>query len=767
MSNLTQPLVGFSGRWRRASGLALMLGLALTAFQSSAQVLVPLTDITQVAAGGFHTCAVNHAGEVKCWGSNANGQLGDGTVTERVTPVGVGGMTIGVSAVAAGRFHTCALTAGGGVKCWGGNANGQLGDGTTTERLTPVDVSGLASGVSAIAAGESHTCALTTGGAVKCWGFNANGQLGDGANADQLVPVVVSGLTGGVSAIAAGERHTCALIASGGLKCWGRNFEGHLGDGTTTQRLTPVDVSGLTGGVSAIAAGGFHTCAVTTGGGAKCWGGNFSGQVGDGTTTRRLTPVDVSGLAGGAIAIAAGAFHTCAVSNGGALKCWGSNSGQIGDGTATERLTPVDVSGLTGGVSAIAVGVNHSCALTTAGRVQCWGFNANGQLGDATTSNRLTPTDASGLSSGVSAIDAGSFHTCAASSSGGVKCWGNNPVGQIGDGTSFNRITPVNVSGLTSGVSAITAGREHTCALDTSGGVKCWGNNSGGQLGDGSTMTRLTPTGVSGLTSGVSAIAARGDHTCALVTNGAIKCWGSNGFGQLGDGSNTRRLTPVDVIDLTSPVSAIAAGRNHTCALTTGGGVKCWGLNSNGQLGDGTTTQRLTPVDVSGLTGGVIAIAAAGNHTCALTAVGGVKCWGFNANGQLGDGTVFNRLTPVDVSGLTSGISTIAAGQSHTCSLTTGGGSKCWGNNSSGQLGNGSTANRLTPVDVSGLTSEVSAITAGSEQTCALTTGGVAKCWGSHQFGQLGVGGRSYLLPGDVLAPSLSVISANGFENAP
>ena len=273
-----------------------------------------------------------------------------------------------------------------------------------------------------------------------------------------------------------------------------------------------------------------------------------------------------------------------------------------------------------------------------------------------TPTSTPTPTPAT-----ATAVVAGHSHTCALTSSGGVKCWGNNTYGQLGDGTTTNRTTPVDVSGLTSGVSAIAAGGHHTCALTTSGGVKCWGWNNHGQLGDGTTTTnRTTPADVSGLTSGVSGIAVGFYHTCAVMTGGGVKCWGYNYWGQLGDGSQTDRYTPVNASELTSAASAVTAGGGHTCVRTTSGGAKCWGYGGWGQLGHGTLVEHsLTPVDVSGLTSEVSAIVSSptSSFTCALTTSGGAKCWGENTNGQLGDGTSGNvRAAPVDVSGLASGV---------------------------------------------------------------------------------------------------------------
>lgn len=730
----------------RRSRFALWVGFLHLIFLTPTAVQAA-TPMISTGAQSQHTCTLTSAGGVSCWGSNSNGQLGDGSTSARLTPVDVSGLASGVNSIAAGTAHVCALTSAGGVKCWGKNLYGQLGDGSITDRLTPADVSGLTSGVSAIMAGGNHTCAITNVGSVKCWGYNAQGQLGDGTKTQRLTPVDVSGLTSAVTAMAAGRRHTCALTSAGSVKCWGFNTWGQLGDGSSTSRLTPVDVLGLASGISAITAGDMYTCALTGAGGAKCWGDNVEGQLGDGSSAVRLTAVDVIGLASGTRAITAGYRHACALTSAGGMKCWGSNAyGQLGDGSTTSTPSAVNVSGLTSDISAITAGFGHTCALTNGGAVTCWGSNSDNQLGDGSNNGkRLTAVDVKGLGSGVSQIAAGAMHNCALASGGAVKCWGANIYGQLGDGSTAGGLTPVVVGGLVGGVSTMAAGDMYTCVLTSASGVKCWGENSLGQLGDGSAVQRSTPVDVSGLTSGVTAIAGGWATTCAVTSGGAVKCWGNNDWGQLGDGTYTQSLIPVPVVGLTGGVIAVEVSDSHSCALTGAGGVKCWGDNSTGQLGNGSTIDSPTPVDVVGLGGAAIAITNAYGHTCALISSGSVRCWGDNRLGAVGDGSTINRLLPVDVSGLTSGVSAIAAGTSHVCALTSGGGVKCWGGNNDGQLGDNSIINRLTPVDVVGLTSGVSAIAGGGGfHTCALTNSGAVKCWGNNIYGQSGDGTAGY-----------------------
>lgn len=354
------------------------------------------------------------------------------------------------------------------------------------------------------------------------------------------------------------------------------------------------------------------------------------------------------------VEVAAGRGHTCARRSTGAVLCWGRNyDGELADGTMEEnQLRPRPVLGVTDAVE-LALGDYFTCARRMNGSVLCWGNNSQGQLGDGTDGNvRRMPVAVADLNDAVE-IGAGASHACARRANGTMVCWGLGSMGQLGDGTTaIRRNRPVAVTGL-SDVVQITVGSAHTCARRNSGSVLCWGRNMEGQLGDGTNEIALrTPTAVTGLVD-ADAIAAEGNFTCAIRAGALVSCWGTNGSGQLGDGtSGMNRNAPTLVPEL-SNVTRLALGFSHACALLRDGGVRCWGANDTGLVGDGTTqSPRLRPTAVVGLSD-ADAIAANGNTSCARRRNGAVLCWGNNTAGQLGDGMIGNTIsTPTPVPGL-------------------------------------------------------------------------------------------------------------------
>jgi alpha-tubulin suppressor-like RCC1 family protein len=703
------------------------------------------------------TCAVLDDGTPRCWGANALGQIGNGTVTTSQTPpaqpTGIGG----VVAVATGQGHACVLLGSGLVKCWGDNSSGQLGNGTSGgPSNTAVSVSGLTLAV-AIAAGENFTCVLRVDGTARCWGFGNSGQLGNGTFNNSSVPVTVSGLSNAV-AITAGRGHACALLADGTARCWGSGNSGKLGNGSAADQESPVPVSGLNGAV-AVVAGYFHTCALLVDGSGQCWGRNLEGQLGDGTLVSKTVPTPVSQLTQ-AIAIATGFTHTCAVRSDGGMRCWGNNQGgQLGDGTTTSRLdagTPVV--GLSNAVE-VTAGDLHTCALDTSGTARCWGDNGFGQLGNGTFSPSSVPatvTGVTGSTAGRGIVAGGNAFSCARRASGAAACWGQDSEGELGNGSPFaDSSKPLTVSGLADAV-ALTAGVAHACALRSSGTVVCWGGNFSGSLGNRNTTASPTPVAVAGL-SGAVDIAAGRAHTCALLFAGTVRCWGDNGFGQLGNNSFVDSLVPASVVALTGAV-AIVAGEEHTCARVVDGTVRCWGANASGQLGDGTNANSAHPVAVIALTN-VVALAATGGlssgqgHTCAVLANGGARCWGQNNYGQLGNSTTQDRTVPDVVSGLTDALA-VTAGGTHTCVVRATGNAACWGHNTDGQLAAADTADYTTPtpvistfgtlngvlvpISLRGVVAMAAAGASGGAHTCALQGSGLPLCWGDNSAGQLG-----------------------------
>ena len=743
-----------------------------------------------ISVGQWSTCALSTAGKAYCWGANTSNQLGSGGPSFQYNPTAVdvinsfNGKT--VTQISAGKYNSCAV-ANGKAYCWGGNGSGQIGDGTTTDRLfpTPVDTSGVLAGKT-VTQVVTNTLARTT------------------TDADYTLS------------------SACAITSDGGMYCWGDNRQGQLGDGTTTQRNSPVSVnmSGVLSGKKIIQAsiGDSHTCAVTSDGGVYCWGNNTYYGLGDGTTTARLSPVAVytGGVLGGkqVTQVAVSYLGTCAVTTVGTLYCWGSDSnGQFGLGGGGFSYTGPVAAFNTGAVASKTIsqvtGNNaRMCVLTTDGLVYCSGYNGYGQLGNNSTTDATAPVQvtASGALSGktVVSISAGTYTTCATTSDFKAYCWGNNSNGELATGNTTNSSVPVGITwkpyaidfngdpatGVTTlsntQIQATTpqhdVGVSNITAVDSNNRAQIVLPNSFTFTPPAPTLTSISPTsgfatgGTSFTLSGtnlgqyIGNITSGGWHNCGINAGGLAYCWGNNGNGQLGDGTTTQRNSPV-AVDTSGVLSGkkvvqMAAGIWNTCALTTEGKAYCWGTGSDGANGNGTTTQQTTPVavDTSGVLSGktIIQIATsqpntstgtnytARPSTCAVTSDGGVYCWGNNAQGQLGDGTTTQRNSPVavDTSGVLSGkkVVQITMGSAHVCAVTSDISMYCWGDNTYGALGNGSSTDSSTPVEATEFTGysllyRPIRVVAGYLYTCAISaTITYLSCVGNNGDGQFGNG---------------------------
>jgi alpha-tubulin suppressor-like RCC1 family protein len=680
------------------------------------QAMPPAIDIS---AGHDHVCAIDTGDQVLCWGNDAFGELGNGsTSVQQEFPQ----LVLGISAtqVSAGDNSTCALTTSGTVDCWGDNDYGELGDGSSADASTPQPVTGL-TGVTQVADGYFHACALLSSGSVSCWGSNEGGALGNGSKTDSNVPVTAS--IEDAIYVAAGSSDSCAIIAGGDLSCWGENTVGELGVGDFVDHPLPAQVVGVTTGAEQVSLGEGFGCAIisVTGPAAFCWGDSAGyGRLGNGEfSADDPFPVQVfglttapTGLTSGPAQISAGTDHACVAMVTSQIECWGDGTwGALGTGSALNRAIPTPVIGLpTSTVYSLSAGTVTGCAVVTNMRVDCWGQDT----GDGSPLSTIHTAAVGVLNipvGGVAQVSA-SFGACAVVMTGGlgteVLCWGDNSSGELGNNTTTDATTPVKVKKLSDAAQVTTGGRD-ACALTRQGDVSCWGSNSNGQLGDGTTTDRVTPVAVVGLPGKAVQVEAGGRHTCALLANGTVWCWGKGGNGELGDGSTSDSSTPVEVTGLPQVVQIAIGGTliagNSSCALTVAGAVFCWGWNSAGQLGNGTTSDSDVPVAVTGLSSGVLAIANDGGTACAMLLSGQVDCWGDNSVSELGDGTSGGiSTTPVTVAGFTAlGTSINSENGASVCGINLAATAQCWGWNTDGQLGDGSVTDSPVPMDVLGL----------------------------------------------------------------
>jgi alpha-tubulin suppressor-like RCC1 family protein len=724
---------------------------------------------TTITAGAGHTCTIRSDGTAWCWGFNDFGQLGDGTKDDHDQPAQVANLT-GVKAIDGGTEHTCAIDGTGKLWCWGRDDSGQLGDAGDAASSTPVAVAmpGGPMAATAIATGDRHSCAILGDQSLVCWGNNDSGQLGDGTTSSRNTPVGAA--IGKVTAVSAGGGETCAVDGAGALWCWGANDSGQIGNGMAVGNgpgvVSPFPVPLVD--VANVAVGSSSACALTGDGAVWCWGGNDHGQVGSPPANifnhpDITTPVRVP-LPIAATAITASFEVVCAIDAASDVWCWGENVDDEIEPSGDNRFTPVKTP--YSNVTAIATGATYICVQTKTHGLACSGFNGQGQLGDGRATDHSRPEALDGLS-GVATITAGDSFSCALlSADGTVTCWGRNAEGELGDGTQVDRARPGPVFGV-KGATAIVAGQSHTCALlgdADQDGVVCWGSNDVGQLGDGTSDTHGVPRrvidGTGAPITGITQIAAGGGHTCAIQGRAAtatLLCWGDNGTAQLGAGGDGIATVAMPAALVPVGILGVAAGAQHTCAITSGRGVVCWGDNAKGQIGrgntmgDGSDMNRIFMVAMATPVGpqngaplaGIDQISSGDLFTCAHATTGSVSCWGDNGGGQIGSDNFAQATAPFTT--LRNGAVKVAAGGDHTCAIIgspAGGTISCWGGSFLGQVGDGSLAQQLVPqslVQQPPLPSFID-LALGDAHTCALTVDHTVLCWGDDREGELGDG---------------------------
>ncbi len=577
-----------------------------------------------VSAGGKHTCAVLTDHSLWCWGDNTRGQLGvdvaSGPTPRRVLDH--------IDRVVLGDAHSCAIRLDRSVACWGANTHGELGDGSYQDRPMPTALANVLA--DDLALGSEHTCALAAG-AVTCWGSNDRGQLGDGSTTDRTSPAEPAA-SDAVEVAARGD-HTCVRRGDGTAACWGDNDDGELGDGTLVQRATPTPVA-IDGVLVAIAAGERHTCAMRADHSLACWGRDSVGELGDGSHIP-LGPQSAA-LPIGASALAVGAFHACVIAGADhRVYCWGDDHhGQLGDGgSVLASARPLDT-GLTDAV-ALAAGVSHTCAAKSDHSLWCWGDNSDGELGDGTQTPRVRPV-ATTLS--AIAIAAGDRFTCVVTPTSELHCFGRDDLGQLATGMT---IPPI---------ASISASYAHVCGVTTAGAALCWGSNSNGQIGNGGVSVTASPGGPAGT---FTQIAAGGSHTCAIPMPATdAECWGGNSLDELGTYVLSDSYAPVrSGVGLGVGQLVVGTGRAHTCVSGSDNGAgfgwtECFGENTDGQC----ALDFRHVVSPMNLASGSFATTIGGGDAFTCTLVGAaVSCWGDNSRGQLGIGTFTRSMTPLDL----------------------------------------------------------------------------------------------------------------------
>jgi alpha-tubulin suppressor-like RCC1 family protein len=770
----------------------------------------------ELSAGDNFTCARFSNARIKCWGRNNLGQLGYGDTATRGSNISEMGdnlpyVNLGTGRTAkkvvAGSYFACAILDNDTVKCWGSNESGQLGLGDTEKRGDDPNEMGdnlptvqLGTGRTAknLAVAFGSVCALLDTNNIKCWGENGSGQLGlgdrnnRGDTANEMgnyLPIVQLGTGLSVVSIGAGRTMTCALLSNNAVKCWGEIVYGRgsveygigFSEDQMGDNLVPISF-GTDKTVTELFQGPGSACVFLDDETSKCWGDNSKGVLGNGNTDNLGDNADEIGDALPVVNFGSdpatsysnnGAWYAyttrCAILASGNLKCWGFNEyGQLGLGDDANRITsPHLLSAIDLGtgrtVSSISVGYGHVCAILDNATVKCWGYNLVGNLGYGDSVNRGDKPGQMGDALGTISL--------------GTEGYGLPTV----TATASNTYTPTATRVPMTPTPRLRAGGNSTCLLDSRGSLRCYGYNTSGQLGYGNTTnygdetTRAAPilpiVDVSA-TNTIVDVQVGTDHTCALLDNGTVKCWGNGGSGKLGTESTTNlgdnpgeMGAALNTIALPSGRTAvsIATGDRNTCALLDNNALACWGnpigTSDNIQHGSTSNTMGDSLPQLSVSSSHTITAFAVGDlFACVILDNATLKCFGSNLSGNLGvpastsslgaEGDMGDTLPTVNL-GTDVSVRAITLGKYHVCAIVNTGQVKCWGYNQYGQLGNGSTANlgddagemgdNLPFVNLgSGRTATV--ISAGANHTCAILDNNTLKCWGYNGYGQLGQG---------------------------
>ncbi len=596
--------------------------------------------------------------------------------------------------------------------------------------------------VTQVEIGGYNSAVITENGDLYSWGNNWWGVLGNGT-ADHNICLIPTKIMSNVKLVSLGETHSAAITENGDLYTWGRNDYGQLGNGTTTAQseANPIPIK-IMSNVKSVSLGSWHGAAITENGDLYTWGYNSYGQLGNGTTESSSTPIKIMS---NVKSVSLGSVHSAAITENGDLYTWGSNwDGELGNGT-TEYICSIPTK-IMSNVKSVSLGEDHSAAITKNGDLYTWGDNELGQLGNGTTTDVFTsnPTPIK-IMSNIKAVSLGKSASAAVTKNGDLYTWGSNSCGKLGNGTTEDSYIPIKIM---SNVKSVSLGWwSHSAAITQNGDLYSWGYNSSGQLGNGTTEDSYIPIkiviGKSEESEGpvteettLPQVELGGYHSAVITENGDLYTWGYNRCGQLGNGTATwDEIFPIPnptPIKIMSNVKSVSLGDFHSAAITENGDLYTWGYNIDGQLGNGKIGDKeycSTPIKIMS---NIKSVVLGSYHSAAITENCDLYTWGWNDNGQIGNGTTEVCSTPIKIM---SNVKSVSLGGSHSAAITENGDLYIWGDNEHGQLGNGTTEDSYIPVKIM---SNVKSVSLGSSHSAAITENSDLYTWGYNRDGQLG-----------------------------